>query len=816
MEEIKIFLRDKKNLATLGFLTLMVAILPVGIALIRSQQVFFSKAAGERIQLGTGRCVIEKDGKKVLICTEIPLMLNAPFDPNATPTPTPVPTPTPTVAPTVAPSASGSAQLKGPRIISSLPSKVGNLMSQAKDKIIPKAIAYDEHVCPGDTTPGVGGLIQVTTSGCGEALNYSDLYRSCVPSATVRYKAPVYNATLKEWQTIKQDGTVISQAGMISRQDPRFPIEISPAGEDPPWINCEVYFEYSGRNDCDVEPQKNAAGLSMGRDNTELEPGQTFNMDVFKDPTDPKHQAQPDCKQQVQVEAPYQGGGATPRPSPSPSPTQAPSTSPGPSSSAPVQCTAGLFASAQMEVPNGCGTLNTPMIAGATSGVITYTAPNTVSDLVCNLRVLTSNNGDCKLDPGGKGTAANPLKPLESMNINYSNACVDNVAGCNQQVIISSAAALPTTKSSYKLAESETGLTSAVEKGMPSQQFTATYTLKDSTPGKKQVWVEFNDKLTNTKTKDFLEVELVENNPVIKQTSCQLDIAKSAVNFTITGLRFGTDMATATANGSALDVTTWTATEIKGALKNANIAAGDQVYKVKITRKDNASTEEIQCRLGIAQLSLGTQLLCRGEGKLDLSNVTLTIIDENNKKTEETASITKDGIISGLKTKFEIGKNYTVSIKAPKILRRNISFKAEEGTTVITKDDGSKLQLPVGDIYPNSTSGDGQINTLDQAELKRQWRSLDAATTAPTGDFNADSRVNAFDWSCMRTSFGASNDPLPQAPGSGSINTNFTDGTITVQFGNPAPNPNVQPINTATGSATSDDEPKILIQGTTN
>ncbi len=813
MDEVKTFLQDKKNLATLAFLTLMVTILPVGIALIRSQQVFFSKASGDRIQVGTGRCVIERDGKKVLICNEVPISLNAPFDPKVTPTPTP--TPTPVVTPSPSPAADAGLKYTA-GLMSKLPSKIGGLMSNIEDKLIPPALSYDKHMCAGDTTAGVGGLIDIVVNGCGEALNYDSIYHSCVAGATVQYKAPVWNATKHEWETIKQDGTVISQAQMIqkSQSDGRFPIALS-STDNPPWINCEVYFEYSGRNDCDVTPQKNAAGQSMGREGTEIDSGQQITLGVAK--TANPATGDPDCKQQVQVELKT---AATPSPTASASPvtTASPSPTPVPTpTSSPGQCTAGLFASAQMEGPAGCGTITPLLNTGAPQGVLVYTAPNATSDVVCTMKVQTSNNGDCKLDSSGKGTAANPLKPNESMNITYSNACVDNSAGCSQQIIISSLAPLPTTQSSYKLAETEAGLATSTERGLPSQQFTTTYNLTDSKPGMKQIWVEFNDKVTGTKTKDFMTIELVENNPVIKQTSCQLDIAKSAVNFTITGLRFGADSATATANGSALDVTSWNATEIKGALKNANFASGDQIYKVKITRKDNVSSEEIQCRLGIAQISLGTQLLCRGEGKLDLSNVTLNVIDENNNKTEETASITKDGIISNLKTKFEIGKNYSISIKAPKILRRNISFKAVEGTTVITKDDGTKLQLPVGDIFPNSTSGDGQINTLDQSELMRQWRNVEGGNTALTADFNSDTRVNAFDWSCMRQSFGASNDSLPGAPSGGNIGTSFSEGgpgTITVQFGTPSSGSESQPKSTE--SSSSANEPKILIEGKTH
>ncbi len=793
MNEFREFFTDKKNIATLTTLLLMVVILPLGIALIRSQQIFFSKASGEHIQVGTGKCVTEKDGKKVLTCNEIPLLLNAPFDPNATPEPS--------VAVTASPAAFNPS----------------NMMSKISTAVVPEARGYDKHICSGDTTPGVGGLIDIVVNGCGEALNYDAIYHSCVSSATIQYKPPVWNASKHEWETIKQDGTVISQAKMIekSQNDGRFPIALS-STDNPPWINCEVYFEYSGRNDCNVTPQKNAAGQPMGREGTELDSGQTFTMDVAK--TSNPASGDPDCKQQVQVEL---KAAATPTPTPTPTPTATPAVTASPTSSptgtsSPAACVAGTFSSAQLETPNGCGSIISQPTVGNSSGVITYKAPDITSDLSCNLKVVTGNNGDCTLNAGSVGTASNPLKPNETMNINFVNSCSDNTAGCQLPIIISGALAIPTDKAAYKLAESENALNAANERGFTTQAFPATYILKDTKPGLKQIWVEFNNKQTGTKTKDFLNIELVESKPLIKTATCDIDISKTAVNFDLTGLRFGTEKGTASSNGSELDISSWSSTNVKGTLKNASLADGDQSYKMKVTRKDGDASEEVECKLGVAQISLGTQLICRGEGKMDLSNVTVTIVDELGKKVEETGSINKDGIITGLKTKFEIGKNYSVSIKASKILRRTITFKAAQGTTVITKDDGTKLQLPVGDIYPGSSGGDGVINALDQSELMRQWRIVDALSTSLSGDFNDDKRVNAFDWSCMRQSFGSSNEDSPTSPSSGTISVEFNTigGTnsvpLTVEFGVPESNQQAVPQVPA---STPDGIPKIFIQG---
>ena len=127
---------------------------------------------------------------------------------------------------------------------------------------------------------------------------------------------------------------------------------------------------------------------------------------------------------------------------------------------------------------------------------------------------------------------------------------------------------------------------------------------------------------------------------------------------------------------------------------------------------------------------------------------------------EETVKIDKDGVITGLKTILQTGKNYALSIKAPNSLRRNATFVAEEGTTIVTRPNDQDFILPIGDIAPTQ-SPDGKINTVDKAELTRQWRIFGENIKAQTGDFNRDTKVNSFDWACMRYDFNAEDDPIP-------------------------------------------------------
>jgi len=817
-EDIKAFLLEHKNTATLLALTLMIVILPLALVILRQQQIFFSRASGELIKIGTGRCIQEVNGKKVAICNEIPLIMAAPYDPNvatatATPAATVRPSSSATPAATINPSASASAS---PAAQLNIKNRIVGFMSKVSDAIVKEAKAQEiQNVCgAAGNVAGQGGFWDAQLNKCGEILNWTEINNSCSATVQIRFRSPKWDAVKKEWYTEKQDGTILTQSQIIAdnNDDYRVPgMDWIRWTGDSPYINCNIFFRFSGRTDCAATIPKNAAGESIGRENTELDPGGEITFTVSRDKATANND-QPGCRHQVRTKVRSTNV--------SPSPV---STSPSPS----PQCTAGLYGAAYMEIPNGCGTFSGAQInSGSTAGVITYTAPNITSDAVCTMKVNTTNNGDCKLDSGTKGTVNNPLKPNETMNVNFTNACTDNVPGCTLPIVISGAAAISTDKVSYKLAESESGLATATERGYSTPNFTTTYALVDQKPGLKTIYVEYKDKRTGQKKTDFTTIELIEQKPVIKQVGCSLDTTNSKVIFDIQGVRFGTEGTKVSIAGTSLEITQQSDTAIKAAYLTP-LTTGQQTYKVMVTRKDNLVSEEVDCKLGIAQISLGARLYCRGQGKFNLSNVKLTILDAQGKKTEETTNISNDGLISGLKTKFEIGKNYTITIDAPTVLKRNISFTAKEGTTVITKDDGTTLILPVGDIYPITDGGDGVINTLDQAELKRQWRNVESTNTANlTADFNQDKRVNAFDWSCMRKDFGASDDGAATTPSSSQTTTvefnnpssdSGSNQGLTINFGVPSPNPNVVPVP---GSSIDDttgvenEEPRRFIQGT--
>lgn len=81
MDDFLGYLKQKKNFLTVVILIIVALAIPLGVYLVQQQQIFKSSAAGESIQIAQGNCVIEKDGKKVAICTDIPLTLTNPFPP---------------------------------------------------------------------------------------------------------------------------------------------------------------------------------------------------------------------------------------------------------------------------------------------------------------------------------------------------------------------------------------------------------------------------------------------------------------------------------------------------------------------------------------------------------------------------------------------------------------------------------------------------------------------------------------------------------------------------------------------------------------
>lgn len=313
----------------------------------------------------------------------------------------------------------------------------------------------------------------------------------------------------------------------------------------------------------------------------------------------------------------------------------------------------------------------------------------------------------------------------------------------------------------YRLAETETGLADEEFTAYNQSPTVTTFTLSDDNPGTKQVWVEFKNNITGETRIDHITARMINTKPRIQSADCTLDINKQDLKVTLSGIGFGDAKGKLKSEQTDLDILTWNETQVTGLLKKPNISSGDgKRFKFNLTRGDGLEHEgPVVCAIDTSMLALGARLFCRDQGNFDVPNVKIIIKDQNNNSVEETVTISRDGSISGLKTKLQTGKPYILSIKAPNSLRRNVTFRAGNGTTFVAKEDGTPVILPIGDIAPVILP-DGKINTLDRAEIVRQWSVLGKGTES-TGDFNKDNRVNSIDWACMVYDFNQGDESVP-------------------------------------------------------
>lgn len=309
-----------------------------------------------------------------------------------------------------------------------------------------------------------------------------------------------------------------------------------------------------------------------------------------------------------------------------------------------------------------------------------------------------------------------------------------------------------TTTVSYRVAESVTELSSALWLPYTAITMTIPFEFKDKTPGNKFVWVEFKDDKGKTE-KHNAQITLLGPDPTIK--SCLLSFEGVNTILNLKGENFGTSKGEVKSGETTLQIRDWKNDLVRAMWQNA---PEGQILPVTLTNPNGQSAEG-QCS-SISLLSLGAKVFCRMPSNHQTDNVDLVLVGayEGGTRVKQKVSIDKEGIIQGLNQKLESGRNYKLSIKAPKALRRAGEFTAEEGVTIVPN-----FILPVGDIFPLD-GGDSSINSFDKAELNRQFVIAQDAC-GRSGDFNKDCRVNSIDWACMRYDFGKPEDPEP-VPGS--------------------------------------------------
>lgn len=315
----------------------------------------------------------------------------------------------------------------------------------------------------------------------------------------------------------------------------------------------------------------------------------------------------------------------------------------------------------------------------------------------------------------------------------------------------------------YRIAESPADFAETGPTGW--QPYTAdgmTIPYDFKTPGSKFIFVQFKDSKGTVSCGDkgtycSVPIKVLGPNPTVP--SCSLNFEGDNAIMTLTGSNFGVVKGSVKRN----DVSDNNDLEIRSWKDNTVVAVWPTVpvgQTLSFTLTNSDGQEEPGNCSAISQLSVGAKVFCSQPSAHNVDNVDLILAGAfaGGTKIKQKVSIDKKGVIQGLNAKLEAGKQYILSLKATKSLRRNVLFKVADGTTNI-----SGLILPVGDIFPLE-SGDGHINSFDHDELVREW-TIAGDATGRAGDFNQDGKVNSIDWACMRTSMPnavSGDDPEPE------------------------------------------------------
>lgn len=317
------------------------------------------------------------------------------------------------------------------------------------------------------------------------------------------------------------------------------------------------------------------------------------------------------------------------------------------------------------------------------------------------------------------------------------------------------------------------------------------YTFSNPVPGQvRTLFVRFKDEKGNVnppfnRPPTSKSIKYLGANPDISNVSCNFNSETGAGSkVTLTGSNFGGSQGkgkvTVTSSSGAANatITSWGKVVIQPSLSptgvlGESVAEGTPaatptgvvvaqtqdrvVVRVKERLEGTVNIEltvddgrkvAASCAVDTNTVSFATQTQCRPAGSFAEDKVRVQIYEKTSNARPlydskvNPITIAADGTPQWTPPPLEIGKTYSLVIKAPKSLAVKREFTVLEGTNIL--DD---IAFPVGDIAPINAP-DGVINAVDKSELIRQW----SATTdvARTGDFNIDGRINSLDYSCMR------------------------------------------------------------------
>lgn len=360
-----------------------------------------------------------------------------------------------------------------------------------------------------------------------------------------------------------------------------------------------------------------------------------------------------------------------------------------------------------------------------------------------SVKVINSNNNNISFKPTLAGTYR--------ITAAKKGKSGDNCTGSSTLTV--SPPAVTTT--SFRIAESPADLETAPWQPYTAEGMRVEHDFKKA--GDKFIFVQFMDSTGKTTTvkdcpKCQLQIKILGPDPQV--LSCSLSTSGNSVLATLKGRNFGKDKGTVKSGDSNLTVKSWKDDAVEAMLSNP--AVGESL-PVEVANTEGQASSGAICS-SLSTLSVGATFFCHSRQDRAQSNIDLALVEQTPgaKPLKQKVTIDKEGVIAGLTGVLQEGKDYKLSLKGPKTVRKTKLFTAGSGTTNVPD-----FVLPVGDIFP--LGGDGIINTLDKAELNRQWViSKDAKERA--ADFNNDGRVNSIDWACMRKDFGSSSDTEPVAP----------------------------------------------------
>jgi plastocyanin len=366
---------------------------------------------------------------------------------------------------------------------------------------------------------------------------------------------------------------------------------------------------------------------------------------------------------------------------------------------------------------------------------------------------------------------------------------------------------------SFRYAETPLALSSAEYKPYDKEPKIFEHKFSDPKPGIKTIFVEFKD-TTGKTTRPPLSASILLIPPdiTIDSASCSLSNFGSGINIELKGKNFGDKPGKIRLPEWEIPdgkVTDWKDGSISTTIDfPEGFVFSENVVEFEVERFDKGTLKGT-CAIGnVSTLALGTRLFCRAPNQQSETNIQVEILEDskNAPVKREAASLTKAGLIQGLELEFVKGKRYLVSVDAPKSLRRGSKpFIATSGTTqlLFKRNDGSDINrntLPVGDIFPLG-DGDGIINTLDANQLYREWGQFseeeeESDRVIRNGDFNQDGKVNSIDWACMRFDFNQSDDPT-LAP----TEFELADQATNINEGNPTAQPTPRNLNSGSSNS---------------